>query len=304
MCFLPAFVGVLVLVFQGWLTEEVVHAIVPDASPIHDQRTFATRFVLLSGAALIYSLVCIGAVVYYASRVRSLRQAPGAPSISAIPVCLLAAASVLFFVCYFLFPEILTISAVTLKPTLDLYGPHAIVTSTMGLRGVALVSIPSFFGVVAAILNAIHGSLASKGALGRVGADRKAFLRAVESAHREVLNGMMVLGAVLVGSVLLVTLHVQAHASLLPEGLLPQYAHFASFVSVFWGIGLTIVAASACVPQLLALLLARRLAAADGEPIPKQTSRSALVEKLEMGLSVFGPFLVAFLGWLAERVLR
>lgn len=304
MCSLPVFVGVFVLVLQGWLTDELLHAIVPDASPIHDERTFATRFVLLSGAALIYSLVCIAAVVYYTLRVRSLRRVPGAPDLSPIPVWLLAAASVLFFVCYFLFPEILTISAVTLKPTLDLYEQHTSVTSTIGLRGVALVSVPSLFGVVAAILNAIHGSLATKGALVRVGADRKAFHQAVESAHREVLNGMMVLSAVLVGSVLLVTLHVQAHASLLPEDLLPQYLHFASFVSVFWGIGLTIVAASACVPQLLALLHARRLAVADGVPLTKRTGRSALVEKLEMSLSVLGPFLVAFLGWLAERVLR
>ena len=216
----------------------------------------------------------------------------------------LAAPSVLFFGCYFLFPEVLRISTITLKPTLDLYEQHTSVTSTIGLRGLALVSIPSLLGVVAAIMSSIHGSLATKGALVGVGADRKAFRQTVESAHREVLNGVMVLSTTLVGSVLLVTLHVHAHASLLPEALLPQYQHFASFVSVFWGIGLTIVAASACVPQLLVLVQLRRLAAPGGELPANETGRSAVVEKLEMGLSVFGPFLVAFLGWLAERVLR
>lgn len=304
MCSLPVFVGLFVLLFQGWLTDELVRAIVPEASPIHDQRAFATRFVLLSGAALIYSLVCIASILYYALRVRSIRQAPGAPDFSWIPVWLLAASSVLFFGCYFLFPEVLSISAVTLKPTLDLYEQHTSVTSTIGARGVLLVSIPSLFGVVAAILSAVHGSLTTKGALVRFGADRKASHRAVEPAHREVLNGMMALSVVLIGSVLLVTLHVHAHAPLLPEDLRPQYEHFASFVSVFWGIALTIVAASACVPQLFALLYLRRLVAASGEPLRNETGRSALVEKLEMGLSVFGPFMVAFLGWLAERVLR
>ncbi len=303
MCSLPVVVGVLILLFQGWLTESLTLAIVPEAGAIQDERAFGTRFVLLSGAALVYSLICLVASLYYGLRLRAIRRRPDAPPASWTPVWLLVASSTLFFGCYFLFPEILSLSAVTLKPTLDLYNQSTDVTSAMGLRGVLLAAIPALFGGLAAIMSAAHAALATKGALASFCAEEDGSRRRVESALREVLNGMLVLSVALIGSVVLVTLHVHAHAPLLPDHLQGQYEQFASFVSVFWGLGLTVVAASTCMPQLGALLHLRRLGAVVTDPTRYETARSAMAERLEMALAIFGPFLIAFLGWVAERVL-
>ena len=103
---------------------------------------------------------------------------------------------------------------------------------------------------------------------------------------------------VLVASVLLVTLHVHAHGPLYGAGRvgLPP-GEFASFVSVVWGIGLSIIAALIYVPHLVRLGHAERdattgVAAADGAGGPRGTP---LLQKVEMALAIFGPLIIAVL---------
>ena len=118
------------------------------------------------------------------------------------------------------------------------------------------------------------------------------------------LNGMVVVSGVLVASVLLVSLHVHAHGPLYGAGAAGAHAEFANFVSVVWGIGLSIIVALIYVPHLVLVGYAGRSAlarvpAADGTDGPRGTS---LLQKVEMALAIFGPLIIAVLAGALDRL--
>ena len=110
------------------------------------------------------------------------------------------------------------------------------------------------------------------------------------------LNGMVVVSGVLVASVLLVSLHVHAHGPLYGAGASAAHAEFANFVSVVWGIGLSIIVALIYVPHLVLLEYAGQsapagTAAADRADGPRRTA--SLFQKVQMALAIFGPVIIA-----------
>ena len=116
---------------------------------------------------------------------------------------------------------------------------------------------------------------------------------------------MVVLSAVLVASVLLVSLHVHAHGPLYGGSASAPHAEFANFVSVVWGIGLSIVVALIYAPHLVLLGYGGRSAPAGVADADRADGPlgAPLFQKVQMALAIFGPVIIAVLARSLDRLL-
>ena len=202
------------------------------------------------------------------------------------------------------FPSLFAISRITLEPTISAYGAATDAIGISRLHGQLLALAPNLAGIAAAVMGSLHAAVVTRRAVAE--ADRSPDGNGATRGEvpASLLNGMVVLSVVLVASVLLVTLHVHAHGPLYGAGA-PAQAEFANFVSIVWGIGLTIIVALIYVPHLVLLGDAGRSAlarvpATDGTDGPRGTS---LFQKVEMALAIFGPLIIAVLAGALERLL-
>lgn len=298
--FLPGAAFLLLLLSQLWITDGLARAVAPPLPAAGDGPSFARGFVQISAAALIYGLICLAAVQYFWREIGvAHRSQPKRLYSPVVAVCcaLIGVFGAALTVVHALDPSFFAISKVTLEPTIGAYGPATEAIGVSRLRGQLLVLLPNLAGIAAAVMGSLHAALVTKAAVadGNGGSGGN---RAVPGGvPASLLNGMLVLSAVLIASVVLVTLHVHAHAPLYGAGASAAHEEFASFVAVVWGIGLSLIAALIYLPHLVLLGIAGRTAAA-GSPVGEGGSgprRAALLQKVEMALAIIGPVIIGVL---------
>jgi len=288
---LPIAVFLLFLLSQLWITDRLAEAIAPPATGPAEAREFARGFIQISAVTLVYILICLAAIQYYWREVRA--AAKTSPSAGRGPALGAACAAIGVFsaavaVVHTFFPSFLAISRITLEPTLGAYGVATDAIGISRLHGQLLALAPNLAGVAVAVMGSFHAALVTTRAVEDVDHAREGGVPA------SLLNGMMVLSVVLAASVLLVTLHVHAHGPLYGAGAAEAHAEFASFVSVVWGIGLSIIAALIYIPHLVRLGYADRAAIGGAAADPAAGPHgAALLQKVEMALAIFGPVIIA-----------
>ena len=296
--FLPGAAFLLLVLSQLWITDGMAAAIAPPPAGPGDAAEFARGFLQISAVTLVYVLICLAAILYFWREVRAgagadlsagRRRVVGA-CCAAIGGFGAALAAVHTF-----FPSVFAISTITLEPTLGAYGAATDAVGISRLHGQLLALAPNLAGVAAAVMASLHAALVTRQATAQAESAPEGNGLTPGGVPPSLLNGMLVLSVVLVASVLLVSLHVHAHGPLYGAGASAQ-AEFAEFVSMVWGIGLSVLAALIYVPHLVRLAVAARSApagAAAGRPDGRRGA--SLVQKVEVALAIFGPLIIAVL---------
>ena len=296
--FLPVAVFLLFLLSQLWITDRLAGAIAPPATGPGEGQEFARGFIQVSAVTVVYILICLAAIQYFWREVRTAAGTDLSPGRArAVGVCCAAIGgfSAALAMIHTFFPSFFAISRITLEPTISAYGPA---TNTIGisrLHGQLLALAPNLAGVAAAVLGSFHAALVTSRAVADADRAPEGNRGTPGAVPVSLLNGMLVLSVVLVASVLLVTLHVHAHGPLYGAGTWAAHAAFADFVSVVWGIGLTIIAALIYVPHLVRLGYAGRSAPSGAAAAVRADGRrgASLFQKVEMALAIFGPLIIA-----------
>lgn len=307
--FLPAAAFVLLLLSQVWITDGLAQAIAPPAAGAGDVREFARGFIQISAVTLVYVLICLAAMQHLWREVRAdagTDRSTGFTRAAGVCCAAIGGFGAALAVTHTFFPSFFAISRITLEPTIGAYGAATDAIGISRLRGQLLALVPNLAGIAAAVMGSLHAALITKRAL--AGADRTAGRNDPRpgGVPASLANGVVVLSTVLVASVLLVTLHVRAHGALYGAGASAAQAEFANFVSIVWGIGLTIIAALIYVPHLVVLGYAGRSAPAGvaGAERAEEAQGTPLFQKVEMALAIFGPLIIAVLARTVDRVLR
>ena len=307
--FLPVAAVLLLLLSQLWITDGLARAIAPPATGPGEVREFARGFLQISAAALVYVLICLAAIQYFWREVRAATgtdRSAGHSRAVGVACAAIGVFGAALAVIHTFFPSFFAISRITLEPTIAAYGAATDAIGVSRLHGQLLALAPNLAGVAVAVMGSFHAALVTGRAVAEAerAPDRNGATQG--GAPASLLNGMVVLSGVLAASVLLVSLHVHVHAPLYGAGAAAAHADFANFVSVVWGIGLSIIAALIYVPHLVLLGHAGRFApagtaAADSPDGPR---RALLVQKVEVALAIFGPVIIAVLTRVLDRLLR
>ena len=306
--FLPVAAFLLLLLSQLWITEGMAAAIAPPATGPGEMGEFARGFLQISAVTLVYVVICLAAIQYFWREVRALTGTElGAGRSRAVVACCAAIGgfgAALIFIHTF-FPSFFAISRITLEPTIGAYGAATDAIGISRLHGQLLALAPNLAGVATAVMGSFHAALVTKSASAEGGRAPERDGATPRGVPPSLLNGMVVLSAVLVASVLLVNLHVHAHGSLYGAGASACHAEFANFVSVVWGIGLSIIAALIYVPHLVLLGYVGRPALTESAALaPAAGPRGAsLLQKVEVALAILGPLIIAVLARSLDRLL-
>ena len=307
--FLPVAALLLLLLSQLWITDGLAAAIgLPAAGP-GEVREFARGFIQISAATLVYVLICLAAIQYFWREVRAATGADQSAGRSrAVGGCCVAVGvfGAALAVMHTFFPSFFAISRITLEPTIGAYGAATDAIGVSRLHGQLLALAPNLAGVAVAVIGSFHAALVTRSAVAEADGSPKRSGATPGEVPASLLNGMLVLSAVLVASVLLVSLHVHAHGPLYGAGAAAAHAEFANFVSVVWGIGLTIIAALIYAPHLVLLGYAggSALPAGAGSGGADEPRGAPLFQKAEMALAIFGPLIIAVLARSLDRLLR
>ena len=285
---------------QGWITDGLARAIAPQAAGPAEVGEFARGFIQISAVTLVYILVCLAAIQYFWRNVRAVAGTDlSAGRRRAMGACgaVIGVFGVALIVIHTFFPSFFAISRVTLEPTIAAYGAATDAIGITRLHGQLLAFAPNLAGVATAVIGSFHAALVTRRAVAEANRAPAGNGATPGGVPASLLNGMVVVSAILVASVLMVTLHVHAHGPLYGAGGADPHGEFASFVSIVWGIGLSLVAALIYLPHLVRLGYAGRSAsageaAADRADAPRGAS---LVQKVEMALAIFGPLIIAVL---------
>ncbi len=306
--FLPGAAFLLLVLSQLWITDGLVRAIAPPAAGSGEMAEFARGFMQISAVMLIYILICLAAIQYFWREVRAVTgtdlSAARSRAVSAACAAIGVFGAALIVVHTF-FPSFFAISRITLEPTIAAYGAATDAIGISRLRGQLLAFAPNLAGVATAVIGSFHAALVTKGAVAELDRAPEGNGATPGEVPASLLNGMVVVSGILVASVLLVSLHVHAHGPLYGAGASEAQAEFANFVSVIWGIGLSIIVALIYVPHLVLLAYAGGSApagaAADGADGPRG---APLFQKVQMALAVFGPVIIALLTKSLDRLLK
>ena len=305
--FLPVAAFLLLLMSQLWITDGMARAIAPPATGAGDVGEFVRGFLQISAVTLVYVLICLAAMQYFWREVRAATRTDlGAGRGRAVGACCAAIGvfGAALAVIHTFFPSLFAISRITLEPTIGAYGAATDAVGITRLHGQLLALAPNLAGIAAAVMGSLHAAVVTRSAVAEADRSPEGNGAAPGGVPASLLNGMVVVSGVLVASVLLVSLHVHAHGPLYGAGAADAHAEFANFVSVIWGLGLTIIVALIYVPHLVLLGYAGRSAttgvpAADGTDGPRGTS---LFQKIEMALAIFGPLIIAVLAGALDRL--
>lgn len=304
--FLPGAAFLLLLLSQLWITDGLAGAIAPPAPGSGEVGEFARAFIQTSAVTLVYVLICLAATQYFWREVRAAagpdlsagRRRAASACCAAIGVFGAALAAIHTF-----FPSFFAISRITLEPTIGAYGAATDAIGISRVHGQLLALAPNLAGVATAVMGSSHAALVTRRAVAEVdGAPEESGVTPGE-VPASLLNGMVVVSGVLVASVLLVSLHVHAHGPLYGAGAADAQAEFANFVSVVWGIGLSIIVALIYVPHLVLLGCAGRSAPA-GTAAADEPQGAPLFQKVQMALAIFGPVIIAVLARSLDRLLK
>ncbi|MDE2660841.1 MAG: hypothetical protein OXI45_11605 [Acidobacteriota bacterium] len=305
---LPAAVLLLLLLSQLWITDGLAEAIAPTMTGPAEVGEFARGFIQISGVTLVYILICLAAIQYFW---REIRAAAGtnlsAGRRRALGACCAAisAFGAALAVIHTFFPSFFAVSRITLEPTIGAYGAPTDSIGISKLHGQLLALAPNLAGVAAAVMGSLHAALVTRRAVAEAGPAPVEDGATPDGVPASLLNGMVVVSAILVASVLLVSLHVHAHGPLYGADAATAQSEFANFVSVVWGIGLSIVVALIYLPQLVRLGYAGRSALAGAAADRADGPRGApLFQKVQMALAVFGPVIIAVLARTLDRLLK
>ena len=305
--FLPVAAFLLLALSQGWITDGLARAIAPHAAGPAEVAEFARGFIQISAVTLVYILICLAAIQYFWRDVRAVAGADlSAGRHRALGACgaVIGLFGAALIVIHTFFPSFFAISRITLEPTIAAYGTATDAIGITRVHGQLLAFAPNLAGVATAVIGSFHAALVTRRAV--AGADRTPEGNGATPGEvpAPLLNGMVVVSGVLVASVLMVTLHVHAHGPLYGAAASDAQAEFASFVSVTWGIGLSLIAALIYVPHLALLGYAGQpapAAAADGADGP---AGAPLFQKVQMALAIFGPVIIAVLARSLDRLLK
>ena len=305
--FLPGAAVLLLVLSQLWITDGLAGAIAPPAAGAGEVREFARGFIQISAATLVYVLICLAAIQYFWREVRAATGADQSAGRSrAVGGCCVAVGvfGAALAVMHTFFPSFFAISRITLEPTIGAYGAATDAIGVSRLHGQLLALAPNLAGVAAAVMGSFHTALVTRSAVAEADGSPERSGAAPGEVPASLLNGMVVLSAVLVASVLLVSLHVHAHGPLYGAGAAVAHAEFANFVSAVWGIGLSVIAALIYVPHLVLLGYAGRSALAGVAATGRADGprRAPLLQKLEMALAIFGPLIIAVLARTLDRL--
>ncbi|MXX87217.1 MAG: hypothetical protein F4Y71_12240 [Acidobacteria bacterium] len=305
---LPAAVFVLLMLSQLWITDGLAGAIAPAATGPAEVGEFARGFLQISALTLAYILICLAAIQYFWREVRAAGADLSAERRRAVGAACAAIGGfgAALAVVHTFFPSFFAVSRITLEPTIGAYGATTDAIGISRLHGQLLALAPNLAGVAAAVAGSLHAALVTRRAVAEAGPAPVENGATPDGVPPSLLNGMVVVSGVLVASVLLVSLHVHAHGPLYGAGAPAAHAEFANFVSVVWGIGLSLVVALIYVPHLVRLGYAGRsalagAAAADGANGPRG---APLFQKVEMALAIFGPVIIAVLARSLDRLLK
>ena len=307
--FLPVAVFLLLVLSELWITGGMAAAIAPPAAGPGEVREFARGFLQVSAVTLVYVLICLAAIQYFWREIRAATGTESNAGRSRIAgVCCVAVGvfGAALAVMHTFFPSFFAISRITLEPTIGAYGAATDAIGISRLHGQLLALAPNLAGVAAAVMGSFHAALVTRSAVAEADGSPERSGAAPGEVPAPLLNGMLVLSAVLVASVLLVSLHVHAHGPLYGAGAAAAHAEFANFVSVVWGIGLTIIAALIYAPHLVLLGYAggSALPAGAGSGGADEPRGAPLFQKAEMALAIFGPLIIAVLARSLDRLLR
>ena len=293
--FLPGAAFLLLVASQLWISDGLAAVIAPQPAGAEDLGVFARGFIQISAVTLVYVLVCVAAILYFWREIR----AAASTGRSAVGICCAAIGGfgAVLVAIHTFFPSFFAISRITLEPTIGAYGAATEGIGITRLHGQLLAVAPNLAGIAVAVAGSFHAALVTTNAVAEADRDPEGSAAASGGVPPFLLNGMVVLSVVLVASVLLVTVHVRAHGPLYGSSVSAAHGEFASFVSIVWGIGLSLIAALIYVPHLVRLRYAGRsapagAAAADRAGAPRGAS---LVQKVEMALAIFGPLIIAVL---------
>lgn len=285
---------------QAWITDGLARAIAPPARGPAEAGEFARGFIQVSAVTLVYMLICLAAIQYFWRDVRAVAGTElSAGRSRAIGACgaVIGVFGAALIVIHTFFPSFFAISRITLEPTIAAYGAATDAIGITRLHGQLLAFAPNLAGVATAVIGSFHAALVTRTAVAQAQRAPEGHGATRGEVPASLLNGMVVVSGVLVASVLMVTLHVHAHGPLYGAGASDAHREFANFVSVTWGIGLSLIAALIYLPHLVRLGYAGRsapvgAAAADRAGAPRGAS---LVQKVEMALAIFGPLIIAVL---------
>ena len=303
--FLPGAACLLLLISQLWITDGMAAAIAPPAPARGDGPELARGFIQTSAVTLVYVLICLAAMQYFWREARAAEHTdPRARPRRGVGAACAAIAGfgAALAVIHTFFPSVFAISRITLEPTIAAYGAATDAVGISRLHGRLLALAPNLAGVGAAVMAAFHAALVTGRAVAEADRDPVQDGATPSGVPAPLVNGMVVLSGILVASVLLVTLHVHAHGPLYGTGGSPAHADFASFVSVVWGIGLSLIAALIYVPHLVVLGHARRSAAAGATAGADGSRGASLFQKVEMALAIFGPLIISVLVQSLDRL--
>ena len=296
--FLPGAAFLLLLASQLWITDGLARVVAPPPAGPGEVREFARRFIEISAVTLVYVLICLAAMQYFWREARAATGTDRSAGRSrAVGVCCAAIGvfGAALAVIHAFFPSFFAISRITLEPTIGAYGAATDAIGVSRLHGRLLALAPNLAGVAAAVMGSFHAALVTKRAVAEADRSPERNGATPGGVPASLLNGMVVLSAVLVASVLLVSLHVHAHGPLYGAGASTAQTEFANFVSAVWGIGLSIIAALIYVPHLVLLGYAGGSSLTRAAPGADGPRGASLFQKLEMALAIFGPLVIAVL---------
>ncbi|MCY3745631.1 MAG: hypothetical protein OXH05_05315 [Acidobacteria bacterium] len=304
--FLPGAAFLLLVLSQLWITDGLARAIAPQATGPADVGEFARGFIQLSAVTLVYILICLAAIQYFWREIRAATGADPSAGRSRAACAAIGGFGAALIVIHTFFPSVFAISRITLEPTMSAYGPATDAIGITRLHGQLLALAPNLAGVATAIMGSFHAALVTRKAVAQADGAPEGNGAIPGEVPASLLNGMVVVSGVLVASVLLVSLHVHGHGPLYGAGALEAQAEFANFVSVAWGIGLTIIVALIYVPHLVLLGHAGRSAAAavpaaDHADGPRG---APLFQKVQVALAFFGPVIIGVLIRSLDRLLK
>ena len=297
---LPLVLVVFLGAIQVLVPADLADKVQPTPAAAVNLSSFARALVQIVGASVVYCFVCLTAISYFARETHAILKSTDTEATNRLVMCHFAV--LCFFaiglcVLYVCCPSVLVASRVTFEPTLGTY-EYTMNVGFKKIHGQLLTLVPSVLGSVTGIVSILHAASATRRAIlvycKTIVGDRNA----TDDTGNPLLGGMMVLALVLVASVLLVSFHVHAHGAFFGRA---SHEEFATFVSVFWGVGLSVVAAAVYVPHLVVLGWVRRR-----DPVRRgtETGRAVIVERTEMTLSILGPLFAVFVSWVIENLLR
>ena len=307
--FLPVAAFVLLVLSEVWITDGLAKAIAPPAAGAGDVREFARGFIQISAVTLVYVLICLAAMQHLWREVRAAAAtdpSAGSGRAARVACAAIGAFGAALILIHTFSPSSFAISRITLEPTIGAYGAATEAIGISRLRGQLLALAPNLAGVAAAVMGSLHAAVVTKRALAEADRAPERNDTSPGGVPASLLNGMVILSAVLVASVLLVTLHVHAHGPLYGAEASAAQEEFANFVVVVWGIGLSVIAALIYVPHLVVLGHAGRFAPAGvgGADRADGPQGAPLFQKVEMALAIFGPVIIAVLARSLDRLLK